>query len=67
MADCAFYDRACKVKVWRAVVQPCRLRLCPQTCKGRGKGVEREEGGLWRMGQASDQYFPGPVTVPEYS
>lgn len=58
----------------------CCATLSPQTvstdCTGRGKGAEREEAGrgrwwgggcLWRMGQAPDQHFPGPVTVPEYS
>lgn len=37
---------------------------------GEGGGREGEVGGggcLWRMGQAPDQHFPGPVTVPEYS
>lgn len=38
MAGCAFYDHVCKVKLLKAVVQPCRLRLYPQTCTGRGKG-----------------------------
>lgn len=33
-----FYDRVCKVAVLRAVVQPCRLRLCPQTAQEGGRG-----------------------------
>lgn len=74
MADCVFfYDHLCKVKVLRAVVQPCRLRLRPQTAQEGGGGGERMRrrgevvGCLWRMGQAPDQHFPGPVTVPRYS
>lgn len=70
MADCGFfYDHVYKVEVLRAVVQPCRLRLCPQTAQegGRGWRGRRRVGCLWRMGQAPDQHFPGPVTVPEYS
>lgn len=76
MAGCVFYDHVCKVEVLRAVVQPCRFRLCPQTAQegGRGRRGRRRVcvggvvgGCLWRIGQAPDQHFPGPVTVPEYS
>lgn len=70
MADCGFFMIVfAKKEVLRAVVQPCRLRLCPQTAQegGRGRRGRRWVGCLWRMGQAPDQHFPGPVTVPEYS
>ncbi len=35
--------------------------------EGGGEGGGVWGGCLWRMGQAPDQHFPGPVTVPEYS
>lgn len=51
MAGCVFYDHVCKVEVLRAVVQPCRLRLCPQTAQegggeggGGGGGLSLENG-----------------------
>lgn len=61
--------------LWSGGFAGCCATLSPQTvstdCTGRGMGEEREEAGKggcpWRMGQAPDQHFPGPVTVPEYS
>lgn len=56
MAGCVFYDHVCKVEVLWAVVQPCRLRLCPQTAQegGRGRRGRRQGGGL------SLENGPGP-------
>lgn len=57
MAGCVFYDHVCKVEVLRAVVQPCRLRLCPQTAQEGGRGRRgRRQGvvsGEWARPQTS--------------
>lgn len=53
----------------RAVVQPCRLRTCPQTPQEGGRRRRQGRVGVCprRTGQAPDQHFPGPVPVPEDS
>lgn len=53
-------------------MQPCRLRMCPQTAQEGGRRRQAGRQGRVgvsprRVGQAPDQHFLGPVTVPECS